>query len=105
MDSRESPEEAVARELREESGYGGPVEFRHLATYYHPSGFQYYNYLAFVFDEFVPRMDWETSHFCWFDPMDRSKWPGPLHPGLQLLLSNDSIRDRLFQTLLNKRIS
>lgn len=85
IDPGEDPEQAAYREATEETGYTGPVQLKHLWTFKHPSGFQYFNYLATVPEEFIPRLNWETESFKWVQP---GKWPRPLHPGLAALISN-----------------
>lgn len=85
IDSFESPETAVRREVREESGYNGKLNLVPLYVFSHPSGFKYYNYLAVIQTEFTPEMDWETQGFtwCYLDNL-----PSPLHQGLVSLLSD-----------------
>ena len=85
IDSFESPETAVRREVREESGYNGKLNLVPLYIFSHPSGFKYYNYLAVIQTEFTPEMDWETQGFtwCYLDNL-----PSPLHQGLVSLLSD-----------------
>lgn len=85
LDVAESPEEAVLRESREESGYRGPIELEPLFVFRHPSGFTYHNYLARVPTEFEPRLNWETSAFVW-TAWDRI--PDPRHAGLEALLAD-----------------
>jgi 8-oxo-dGTP pyrophosphatase MutT (NUDIX family) len=88
IDSGESPEAAVEREAREEAGYHGDVELKHLWTFKHPSGFRYFNYLATVDDEFKPVLNWETQGYRW---VKRGEWPKPLHPGMIALLENANL--------------
>ncbi len=85
IDSFESPETAVRREVREESGYNGKLNLVPLYVFSHPSGFKYYNYLAVIQTEFIPQMDWETQGFTWCYLDDL---PSPLHQGLVSLLSD-----------------
>lgn len=97
VDPHESASAAAERELREESGYLGPVLLCPLWTYRHPSGFTYENFAAVVPDEFAPRLDWESQSYLWFSPTNPTHWPQPLHPGVLILLSQPRIFDDLFQ--------
>ena len=92
IDGNEDPASAVRREVREEAGYNGSIRLIPLYVFRHPSGFEYYNYLALVPNEFDPELNWETQGFSWFD---LGKWPSPLHPGLAKLLSDPSSSDEI----------
>lgn len=86
IDGSESPESAAKREVREEAGY--EVELEGLLPMYvfkHHSGFTYYNFLAVIETEFIPKLDRETQGFVW---TEYGEWPSPLHPGLKLLLAD-----------------
>lgn len=85
IDSKESPEKAVAREAKEETGYTGSAVFKHIWTFKHSSGFQYFNFLALIEDEFKPTLNWETQGYKW---VKAGEWPQPLHPGMIKLLEN-----------------
>jgi 8-oxo-dGTP pyrophosphatase MutT (NUDIX family) len=85
IDTHESPDRAVKREIREESGYRGKFQLMPLVVFKHTSGFKYYNYLALVLDEFNPTLDWETQGFKW---VKFGSWPRPLHPGCRFLLEH-----------------
>lgn len=85
IDSGESPEEAVAREVEEEAGYNGHFNIHHAWTFDSGTGFKYFNYIVTVEDEFLPVLNWETSTFKWVEP---GNWPTPLHPGLKALIDN-----------------
>lgn len=86
IDSGESPEEAVLRELSEEAGFAAPEDIIPLYVFRHESGFRYHNFLITVAAEFRPNINWETQAFDWFHFGD---WPKPAHFGLTALLSDD----------------
>jgi len=85
IDQSETPEQAVLREIREETGYSGSVQLKPLWTFKHPNGFQYFNFLAIVEREFEPKLDWETQDYKW---VEKGDWPQPLHFGLESLIKN-----------------
>lgn len=85
IDTGESPSIAAEREAREETHYAGKMELKHLWTFKHQSGFQYFNYLATVKNEFTPVLNWETDEHDW---VKAGEWPTPLHPGMIALLKN-----------------
>lgn len=93
IDKNESPEQAVAREIKEETGYSGAFELVPLFVFKHDTGFVYYNFLAIVDEEFTPQMNWETQGFDWAKFGD---WPSPIHPGLRSLL-NDSASNKIIR--------
>jgi len=91
IDGNESTFEALKRELKEETGYSGPIRIYPLMTYYdQDSGFQYYNNLVTVPEEFTikagPKFKKESSGDIW---VPFGAWPEPLHPGLKSLLQDD----------------
>jgi 8-oxo-dGTP pyrophosphatase MutT (NUDIX family) len=80
----ESPEDAVRREVQEETGFSGPIDLQPLLVF--SSGtFKYFNFLAIVDHEFSPVLDWETQGYKW---CEWGKWPSPLHFGLKSLFSD-----------------
>lgn len=85
IDPGETGEEAVRRELYEESGYSGEMGIIPLHVFKHESGFRYYNFLVIVDDEFSPSLNWETERFGWFT---MNNLPKPLHFGLKGVFSN-----------------
>ena len=85
IDGGEDPKIAAAREVKEEAGYQGAMQMIPLYVFKHSSGFTYYNFLAIVEIEFEPQLDWESQGFKW---VEFGQWPSPLHPGLELLLSD-----------------
>lgn len=97
IDSDESPEEAVARELYEEAGYHGPKQIIPLYVF-KSSSFRYSNFLTIIPDEFTPRLNWETASFRWVEYGD---WPQPLHFGLASVLKDPSSVRSIEQALQN----
>jgi len=95
MDPGENPGQAAIRELREETQYRGDVKLEYLWTYKHSTGFAYHNFVAIVEAEFRPQIDWETQGYRWFDIMNRSQWPSPLHFGVKTLLDQKDVVDKL----------
>lgn len=90
MDNNEDVNDALRREIREETGYAGPMKIRPLTPFKDTSkGFVYYNNLAVVPQEFQPQINNESGGFLWFDP--RGPWPEPMHPGLKWLLDEGSL--------------
>lgn len=83
IDHGETPEQAVLREVFEESGYEGLCIMVPLALFSHACGFNYHNFLAIIDAEFTPQLDHETQDFQW---CELDQMPNPLHPGLVYLL-------------------
>lgn len=90
IDGAEDLNQALFREINEETGYAGP--FTQLMPL-RPSidfgrGFTYYNNLLVVPSEFAPRAEGkfadESDGHAW---TLYGEWPTPLHPGLAWLLS------------------
>ncbi len=86
LDPGLTPEQGARRELFQEAGYQGEAEFVPLLEF-RPEGstFRYQNFLALVDEEFEPVLNHETEKASWVDLGDL---PGPLHFGLQALLSD-----------------
>lgn len=81
----DDPAESAARELAEETGFGGRAEMVLVHVYSdEESGFRYLNYVAVVDDEFEPELNWENDAFMW---TEAGNWPSPLHFGLAGLLA------------------
>lgn len=85
IDPGESAESAVLREVQEEAGYTGKTKLLPMYVFQSPTGFVYYNFLALVKNEFLPRLNWENQGYIW---TLFGQWPSPLHPGLRLLLKD-----------------
>lgn len=82
IDAGEDPEEAMIREVREETDYHGPMKAELIYTF--QSGkFQYHNFLVTVPEEFEPHHGWESQGHVWTTLDDL---PEPLHFGFKALL-------------------
>lgn len=84
IDGRESPMDAVKREVREEAGFTGPVEVRPLFVF-KKGTFAYHNFLVIVDSEFRPKTNWETAAAKW---CEWGHFPKPLHFGLVAVLND-----------------
>lgn len=82
IDGKETPDEAIRREIREETGYTGSFTAKKVFTYTN-GDFKYHNYIIEVPKEFTPELDWESDDFGWFS---LDKFPVPLHIGLKALV-------------------
>jgi len=85
VDSGENPSVAARREAAEEGANVDIQEVVPLFVFKHSSGFTYYNFLFVVPHEFNPIYTWETQGHEW---VEFGNWPSPMHPGTQLLLSD-----------------
>lgn len=81
----ETPEQAVRREIVEESGYHGVYDLVPVYRFSSPT-FTYQNYVAFVEHEFAAKLQWENTDAEWFDLNDL---PSPLHPGMAMCLQDE----------------
>jgi len=77
LEPGESFEQAAKRELREETGYKGPIRLEELA----PS-----IYLGLIPKEYTPKLNWETDKAKWIQPEEIEEL-NPRHWGLDILLS------------------
>lgn len=80
---RVEPDEDVLagalRELREETGFRGPLEIvEHLPDR------RFHNFIAVCSNEFRPRLNWENDAAGWFA---KGYHPQPLHPGMRRVLA------------------
>jgi len=78
----ESPEQALFREIAEETGTALAGKLQHLHTY-KKKDFQYRSYLLRIPEEFEPTDSEESAEHRWVEPSDL---PQPLHPGTKPLL-------------------
>lgn len=99
IDQGEKPLQAVKREAQEEAGIDvSDEDIIALYIFKHESGFQYFNYLILVDNEFTPRLDWETQGHEWVEFGD---WPTPLHFGAKDLFA-DSKSFEIIKKLSNR---
>jgi 8-oxo-dGTP pyrophosphatase MutT (NUDIX family) len=82
LDKGETPEQAVHREITEETGYHGQYKLKPIFVF-QDHDFKYHNFIAEVPEEFKPKLCWETEKFGWFALDD---FPQPLHFGVKKLL-------------------
>ena len=74
----ENVKQAIAREVREESGYTKPLNLVHMHTVTFPNGYRYHNYLALVDHEWKPKLNHEHTGYTWTPTFDGFN----IHPGL-----------------------
>lgn len=98
IDSREDPEKAARREIREELGYKGKVKM-YPAYVFQKGTFKYYNFVGVVPEEFKPKLNWENDGYRWVLP---SKLPKPVHFGLEALMRESG---DLIKSLIDTRAS
>ncbi len=96
IEEGQSPTQSAEREMREETGYSGPLRLVPLYVYSKGS-FKYYNFAALVEQEFEPQLNLENSNYAW---VEFGQWPQPLHFGLAALLQHS---DRVIQYLSQQR--
>lgn len=96
----ETIEEAVKRELQEETGYSGSVSLR-PGYVYKDMNFEYHNFIGIVANEFTPQLNWENDDAQWvtFDQLMNLKGQ---HFGLSAFLKNSL---SMFTSLVNKNIN
>jgi len=88
IDPGESHEEALKRELYEETRYNGSItEYIKWGKNIHKN-VNYQAYVAIVPKEFNPTLNWENSKYRWLNIKDISKLK-PKHPGFKSLLKNN----------------
>jgi 8-oxo-dGTP pyrophosphatase MutT (NUDIX family) len=78
VEGAESLELAALRELREETGYTGPIDLEEIAPRI---------FLGHVPDEYAPRLNWETEQARWLTPIQLAGLE-PKHWGTDVLLDH-----------------
>lgn len=93
IDTRENPQKAALRELREETNFVGKTrDIFLLDTFLHRSGFKYTTYLVVIDKPFPIRLDWENTDYRW---VYMDKWPTPTHPKVKEMLRKIKVRGKL----------
>lgn len=93
VDAGETQAQALRRELWEEARY--TLHAKHVVKLmlYEKPTLAYQNYLVVVPEEFKPVLNHESSGAEW---VDYGKWPRPLHPGLQTMLTHGPSKWTIF---------
>lgn len=99
IDAGEKPTDTIAREVEEETGFGGSYKVQHLYTY-QDGDFKYYNYLVVVPHEFKPQLNWENDTSAW---VEYGEWPNPLHFGMEALLQHAGQKIERVVSLVKRR--
>lgn len=92
VDSSNTFEETVIKEVEEECGYHGSLNLVPIYKFVHTSGFVYQNFIAIIDAEFTPQLNWESQGYEWCEFGD---WPHPLHPGLQKVFADSASMNTL----------
>lgn len=79
----ESARVAALRELREETGFGGPLYTVGRAERFRYGGLTMHYVEVITEEEFRPRLNWENTAYGWFSP---DQLPEPLHPGFRAFI-------------------
>lgn len=96
----ETIEQAVKRELKEETGYAGSISLK-PAYIFKNKGFEYHNFIGIVNDEFHPSLDWENDDAKWMTYEELINLKSK-HFGLSALLKNSNdIIQRVISEALN----
>ena len=56
------------------------------------NAFTYHTFFCIISDEFMPRLNWEHSGYCW---VDSEHYPKPLHPGLFNTVNFDVVQEKI----------
>src|SRR5581483_8366455 len=88
-----SPEESAKTELKEETGYAGPIDLK-PAYVFSKGSFKYYNFIGIVPNEFPfhPEHTWETDKIEWktYEQIltEMQEQPNHFHMGIIALFKN-----------------
>lgn len=99
----ETVEEAVKRELEEETGYGGSISL--LPGYvFKDKEFEYHNFIGIINNEFIPQLNWENDDAQWMTFEQLMNLKGK-HFGLSTFLKKSkSLFFSLIGNILNENI-
>ena len=91
IESHETPEEALLREMDEEMGFKGKIDLK-LGYVFNSKDedFVFYNFVGVVPNEFEPDLNWENSDHKW-TALD--KIPAPQHFGLKKFINEVDIEN------------
>lgn len=95
VEKDESIKEALLREITEEIGDNIPelLDVIQIDEYNTANKrFAYHSFVVMVPEEFIPRLNDESSGYVWVDPRH---WPKPLHPGAKTTLYNNDVMDKI----------
>lgn len=90
FDDFESPENALEREIFEETGYPIFGRYKPLSVYLsEDNAFVYHTHIAFAPTDFEPELNWEHADASWMSLEELKSIPKEnLHHGIALLLDN-----------------
>jgi 8-oxo-dGTP pyrophosphatase MutT (NUDIX family) len=91
---RERPFETLLREVKEEIGFIPNINKVYPLSRYvsKDQNFEYQSFLVTVYSEFIPKLNKESSGYCW---VSFNKWPKPLHPGVKSQLNNPDLTQKI----------
>lgn len=98
MEMNESPKQCLEREIQEEMGFLPDISKFYPFDVYQSSdkNFKYYSFVCIVDEEFVPKLNKESSGYAW---IDIGIWPKPLHNGARNTLCSAKSLEKLTMIL------